>query len=68
MSPGPARQQQIIGWSTDGKDWVWQTLAEASVELAVGDEFVLARVTAFKPDDSGILEAQPPEWFTATPQ
>ena len=74
-APGPARQQQIIGWSTDGTDWVWQTLAEAfgldeaeaSVELAVGDEFVLARVTAFKPDYSGNLEAQPPEWFTATP-
>lgn len=51
----------LVGWSLDGTDWEWQTLQEAfglpegtqdgnsftEVEVAVGDDFVLAKVQTF---------------------
>ena len=54
VNDGP-EAQQWLGWSADGADWGWQTPAdafgidpseanEASVWLAVGDGFMLARV------------------------
>ncbi|MYH71188.1 MAG: hypothetical protein F4153_01180 [Acidimicrobiia bacterium] len=51
----PKEEEQWLGWSADGIEWSWQTPAgafgidpgeanDASVSLAVGDGFVLARV------------------------
>ena len=51
----------LIGWSVDGTDWEWQTLQEAfgfpestednnsftEVQVAVGQDFVLAKVQTF---------------------
>ncbi len=48
---------QWIGWTADGQNWGWQSAAEAfgldqdseaSVELAVGADFVIARVQAYQ--------------------
>ena len=52
---GSPQPEMWVGWSVQGVDWGWQTLADAFgieadesgdpwVELAVGDGFVLARV------------------------
>lgn len=66
-----------IGWSRDGNAWNWQNPSEAfgisegeaSVDLAVGDDYVLAYVTGFAAvADSDSVEAQPPRWFMATVQ
>ncbi|MCY3952749.1 MAG: hypothetical protein OXG69_09410 [bacterium] len=50
-----------IGWSADGEGWGWQTADDAfgidtadglvRIELAVGDDFVLARVEVFDGSD-----------------
>ena len=53
-SPAPG---QWIGWSADGHNWGWQSAteafgldqgSEASVELAVGADFVIARVQTYR--------------------
>ena len=60
-----------VGWSADGVDWGWQTLADALgsetfgsadpwAELAVGDGFVLAQVNDVS--DTGQLSER---WFIA---
>ena len=52
--------EQWVGWSTDGVNWGWQTLSDAfgiqetkdnplSMELAVGNGFVVAKVLQFSP-------------------
>ena len=44
-------------------------ISQASVELAVGTDFILAHVMGFAPVvESDVLEAQPPRWFMATVQ
>ena len=73
-----------IGWSTDGTDWGWQDAVDAFgidtdeghpwVDLAVGNDFVLARVDVVNMSDvfsdSTELEPFPPldggaRWFIA---
>ena len=79
-----------VGWSADGAEWGWQTAAEAFgvdigddvwAQLAVGEDFVLARVdaveTASPVANSGLdgsdqassellaRRTQPPRWFIA---
>ena len=73
-----------IGWSADGAGWGWQNAADAfeidtgmspHVELAVGEDFVLARVYAVTGDEAfstGGDESQPApsrgpvaRWFIA---
>ena len=73
-----------IGWSADGTDWGWQDAADAFgidtadghpwVTLAVGDDFVLARVDVVNMSDvfsdSTELQPFPPldgtaRWFIA---
>ena len=75
-SPG-TQPAPLLGWSVDGDDWEWLTPVEAfgidydqaSVNFAVGNDFVLAHVTGFAPvADSETLEAQPPVWFRTTVQ
>ena len=67
--------EPLLGWSTDGNNWEWLTPSEAfgieenqaSVDFAVGNDFVLAHVRGFAAiADSDSLEAQPPIWFKAT--
>ena len=57
-----------VGWSADGADWGWQSLAdtfgitegEAWAELAVGRDFVIARVeTVIAPTPEELAAAQP---------
>ncbi len=69
--------EPLFGWSTDGNNWEWLTPSEAfgieenqaSVDFAVGNDFVLAHVMGFAAiADSETLEAQPPRWFKATVQ
>ena len=69
--------EPLLGWSTDGNNWEWLTPSEAfgieenqaSVDFAVGTDFVLAHVMGFaRIADSETLEAQPPRWFKATVQ
>ena len=83
----PEQLEQWVGWSADGTSWVWQTLSEAfgltdlteidkeftNVELAVGEDFVIARVQAYSAtpsetssDDSIMLSGHAPLWFIAT--
>ena len=75
--PGEPATEPLLGWSTDGTNWEWQKPSqafgiagdEASVDFAVGNDFVLAHMTEFKPmPDSETLEAQSPRWFIATVQ
>ena len=73
-----------IGWSGDGESWGWQDAADAFgidpadgdpwVDLAVGDDFVIARVAFFRTvdvfSDSAELQPYPPLdasalWFIA---
>ena len=69
-----------VGWSADGVDWGWQTLADAFgsegfrpddawVQLAVGDGFVLARVEVFPESSSSPSDGDYPgpeaRWFIA---
>ena len=78
-----------VGWSADGAEWGWQKATEAFgldgddvwVQLAVGGDFVLARVEAVETivpasspgeeDDAQassellVRRAQPPRWFIA---
>lgn len=74
---GSFARDTLVGWSTDGTNWVWQTPTEAfgiaqrqaSVKFAVGSDFVLAQVTGFAATSDGTsLEAQPPRWFKASLQ
>ena len=82
----PEQLEAWVGWSAGGTDWGWQTLSDAfglagltdvekeftNVELAVGNDFVLARVQAYQADpsdssdDNGLMLAgQTPRWFFA---
>ena len=82
----PEQLEAWVGWSADGTDWGWQTLSDAfgladltdldkeftNVELAVGNDFVLARVQAYQADPSDssdgsglMLAGQTPRWFIA---
>ena len=65
----------LLGWSTDGNNWEWLTpseafgIEEASVDFAVGNDFVLAHVVGFaRITDSETRVAQPSRWFKATVQ
>ncbi len=85
----PQRVEAWVGWSADGTNWVWQTLSEAfgltglsdvekeltNVELAVGSDFVIARVQPNQVDpsdtpgdDSLMVTGEPARWFIATLQ
>lgn len=85
----PEQLEAWVGWSVDGTDWGWQTLSEAfgltgladadkeytDVELAVGSDFVIARVQPYDADPPGtptedaiMLTGQTPRWFIATAQ
>ena len=78
-----------VGWSPDGTEWEWQTMADAFgsrgawawAELAVGHDFVLARVGGSdRPPEitevvhpqigsltrSQATDAQPERWFIAS--
>ena len=72
-----------IGWSADGAGWGWQNAAEAfgidtggiyppPIELAVGEDFVLARVEVLDGPDYSAGPVDPdrqrpaPRWFIAT--
>ena len=76
--------EQWVGWSADGTDWGWQTMVDAFditdgvpwVQLAVGHDFVIARVEAWQvPDPGSISDGQSatfevtndeaPRWFLA---
>ncbi len=76
--------ERWMGWSAGGGEWFWQTLPEAfgladtetdfaNVELAVGRDFVIARVQPYSAvpsdtpgDDSIMLSGHAPLWFIAT--
>lgn len=83
----PQRLEAWMGWSADGTTWDWKTLSEAfgltgltdlekgftNVELAVGADFVIARVQPNSADpsdtpgdDSIMLSGRTPLWFIAT--
>ena len=78
-----------MGWSPDGNEWEWQTMADAFgsrggwawAELAVGRDFVLARVMGsdLPPDITEVVhpqvgsltrslatDTQPERWFIAS--
>ncbi|WP_419845922.1 hypothetical protein [Candidatus Poriferisocius sp.] len=81
----PKQPDPWVGWSIDGSAWGWQTISDAfnvadsetefaNVELAVGADFVLARVETFEAEPSDAtsdgdgtvsLTGQPPRWFIA---
>ena len=62
--------EQSVGWSEDGTDWVWQSPAEAfglpesaedknsvtEIEVAVGQDFVIAKVHIFELPPIGLDE------------
>lgn len=71
-----------VGWSADGAEWGWQSAAEAfgidplsevSVELAVGSDFVLARVQSMGRPAKALIGRTSgfspaflePQWFIA---
>ena len=85
----PQQVEPWVGWSADGTNWVWQTLSGAfgltglsdvekgltNVELAVGSDFVIARVQPNQVDpsdtpgdDSLMVTGEPTRWFIATLQ
>ncbi|WP_419919495.1 hypothetical protein [Candidatus Poriferisocius sp.] len=72
--------ERWVGWSSDGKNWGWQTLSDAfdlpdltyvereltNVQLAVGENFVIARVQTYETSENGLmLLGQPVRWFIA---
>ncbi len=76
--PGPFEPPPTwIGWSTDGGDWGWQSVDDAfgidtdgtypHVELAVGEDFVLALVLAASGGESQPSATSNPQarWFIA---
>ena len=85
----PEQLEQWVGWSADGIAWDWHTLSEAfgltelssiekefiNADLAVGRDFVIARVQPYQVDpsdsssDDGLtLTGEPALWFIATVQ
>ena len=81
------QSEQWAGWSADGTTWDWKTLSEAfdltgltdlekgftNIDLAVGSNFVIARVQPYSAvpsdtpgDDSIMLSGLAPLWFIAT--
>lgn len=84
----PKQPDPWVGWSIDGSAWGWQTISDAfnvadsetefaNVELAVGADFVLARVVTYEAEPSEpsepapdgdyavSLTGRPPRWFIA---
>ena len=82
----PEHLEQWVGWSADGSSWDWKTLSQAfnltdlnatekeftNVELAVGRDFVVARVQPHtidpsdtSSDDGIVLVGQTPLWLIA---
>lgn len=82
----PQRPEAWVGWSADSTNWVWQPLSEAFgladltdvekehtyVDLAVGNDYLIARVQAFdvnpsstSSDDSVEMSGRTPLWFIA---
>ena len=79
------RPERWVGWSIDGSAWGWRTISDAfnladsdtehaNVDLAVGTNFVLARVETYEADPSDTtgggdgaisLTPQSPRWFIA---
>ncbi len=72
--------ERWLGWSADGNTWGWQTLPKAfglpdlsdieeeltKVKLAVGEDFVIARVQTYETaEDPAMLLGQTPRWFIA---
>ena len=76
--------EQWVGWSADGTDWGWQTMVDAFditdgepwAQLAVGQDFVIARVEALQVSGPGsisdgqsgtvgITSDEAPRWFLA---
>ena len=76
--------EQWVGWSADGTDWGWQTMVDAFditdgepwAQLAVGQDFVIARVEAWQVPGPGsisdgqsgtvgITSDEAPRWFLA---
>ena len=76
--------EQWVGWSADGTDWGWQTMVDAFditdgvpwAQMAVGHDFVIARVEAWQVPDPGsisdgqsgtvgITSDEAPRWFLA---
>ena len=83
-SGGFEAPEQWVGWSADGASWGWQTMVDAFditdgepwAQLAVGQDFVIARVEAglvantgsISDDQSGTFGVTfdaPPRWFLA---
>ena len=86
----PKQPDLWVGWSIDGSAWGWQTISDAfnltesdadyaNVELAVGTNFVLARVETYVAEPSGTasdgdgdssiaLTGRPARLFIATVQ
>lgn len=86
----PQQVEAWVGWSANGADWAWQTLSEAfgltdlsdaekeftSVDLAVGNDYLIARVEvgvvdpsetpSENGDDDISVTYLPPRWFIAT--
>lgn len=88
---GPGRSTEVwVGWSADGAEWGWQSASEAfgvdpnsmvSVDLAVGKDFVMAKVHIYgipwksapdasvgfdpTPDAGSYAAAVPQRWFIA---
>lgn len=74
----PSQADQLLGWSTNGSDWQWQTLTEvfgvdqvnyrAFVDLGVGSDYVIARVEEFPAtNETQSLDVQTRvTWFKAT--
>lgn len=86
----PRQVEAWVGWSPHGAGWMWQTLSAAfdlsdlaeeerdltEVDLAVGQDFVIARVRAYEVDTSYVagdegsdssvaLTPRPSRWFIA---
>ncbi len=90
-APTGGTPEQRVGWSDDGDEWGWQPISAAfglsglteeqkeftEVDLAVGGDFVIARVRTYEVESSDVvgdeeggpaLQATPhtPRWFVAT--
>ena len=73
-----ARPEPAVGWWTEGGTWTWQTSSDAfglsdlteeespltKVALAVGDDYVIARVVTYKKGD---VRTYPSEYSDAPP-
>ncbi|MCQ3808923.1 MAG: hypothetical protein KTV68_00055 [Acidimicrobiia bacterium] len=87
----PERPERWVGWSADGTNWGWQAISDAfdlgdltaidpeftEIDLAVGGDFVIARVRTYEVEPSDVVGDEegdtaveatphPPRWFIAT--